>query len=105
METPTEFRRLAQHFHQDIDITLGPTTPEGLVAHLLRTLRRHQQLVVGQFLSELLKSNPSGDHLQAIWNSAGSDWGFEDSEELRAFLALIRDMIDMQPESEPEGVG
>jgi hypothetical protein len=37
-----------------------------------------------------------------MWNSAGPDWDFENSEELRVFLALIRDMIDKKPENRSE---
>jgi hypothetical protein len=94
MQVPAEFRHLAHCFHQDIMLTLGPTTEEGLVTHLLGFLQQSDQLVVKHFLTELLERNPSGAELQEIWQAAGPDWDFPDDRGLRKFLTMVRDMIE-----------
>jgi hypothetical protein len=92
MQVPAEFRHLAHCFHQDSD--LEASSAEEWIAYALRFLRKEQQIVVKRFLAELLRGNPTGAELQAVWEGTGPDWGFGDDEELRVFLAMIRDAIE-----------
>lgn len=91
MRVPDEFKHLAHCFHQDSD--LEASTAEEWIANALEFLRKPQQRVVKEFLTELLRGNPTGPELQEIWNGTGPDWGFGDDRELRVFLTMIRDMI------------
>ena len=92
MQVPAEFRHLAQCFHQDMH--LDASTEEEWIANALRCLGRPQQLVVKQFLAEFLRGHPDGRLLQEVWNGTEPNWGFPHDEELRGFLAMIRDSIE-----------
>jgi hypothetical protein len=91
MQVPAEFRHLAQCFLQDMH--LDASTEAEWITAALRRLDKPQQLVVKQFLTKLLRTNPDGKVLQAIWNGTDPNWGLPDDEELRGFLAMIRDAI------------
>jgi hypothetical protein len=91
MQVPAEFRHLAQCFHQDM--LLEGSTEAEWIANALRCLQKPQQRVVKQFLTELLRGNPDGKVLQEIWSGTAPSWDFPYDEELRGFLAMIRDAI------------
>ena len=92
MQVPAEFRQLARCFHQDM--LLEASTEAGWIANALQCLGQREQLVVKQFLTELLRARPDGKVLQALWNGASPNWAFPHDEELRGFLAMIRDAIE-----------
>ena len=91
MQVPAEFRQLARCFHQDM--LLEGSTKAEWIANALRCLQKPQQRAVKQFLTEFLRGNPDGKALQALWNSTAADLYFPHDEELRGFLAMIRDAI------------
>ena len=91
MQVPAEFRHLARCFHQDM--LLEASTEAGWIANALQCLDRSEQRVVKQFLTELLRRNPDGKVLQDIWSGTAPSWDFPHDEELRGFLAMVRDAI------------
>jgi hypothetical protein len=88
---PPEFRTLAGCFHQDM--LLEGSTEAQWITDALECLDKSEERVVKQFLTELLRRNPEGNVLQALWYSTAADWSFPHDEELRGFLAMIRDAI------------
>ncbi len=95
VNTPAEFYRLAEAFHQDSRI--GVKDEHEWIASALRHLDPPGRCVVKQFLTDLLRQSPDETELQKLWNSAGSDYyivGRDGNDGVRHFLTMIRDQIE-----------
>lgn len=91
MDIPEEFKAFASLF----DLQLHDQTPNEheLIAFAIKHTPSERKHVVKTYLGELLSRNPSGNELQEIWLNAGASLLIRDQDELRYFLALIRDEI------------
>jgi hypothetical protein len=67
------------------------------IATALEFLDAPSRQVVKQFLTDLLRQNPSEAGLQELWNSTEADYfivGHDGYEAMRHFLTTIRDQIE-----------
>lgn len=94
MQIPDEFRYLVLCLHQDID--REASSEEELVSVLLEFLNSDKKAVVRSFLADLLSRNPSGAELQQMWQDCEPDWSIRKDEDLRHFLAAIRDRLSVE---------
>ena len=95
MRPPPEFHRLAELWHMDFFLDDMPDDPTeaGIVTTLLAQLTGPEKHAVKQFLTDLLKRNPSDAELEEMWQATRADWLFGDPRGLRKFLQMIRDEI------------
>jgi hypothetical protein len=90
MQIPDEFKRLTQCFWQGSDREV--TNRQEWIEKALKLCSAQQQVVIKDFLTNLLSRQPSTDELQKVWGSGGSPYGIHDHA-IRSFLEDIRDMI------------
>ncbi len=93
MYIPDEFRYMVMCIHQDID--REASNEEELITVLLEFLNADRKAAVRSFLTDLLSRNPSGEELQEMWHDCEPDWGIGGDENLRHFLATIRDRLTL----------
>jgi hypothetical protein len=95
IKAPPEFYRLARAFHEDS--RMDAKDEREWIATALEFLDAPSRQVVKQFLTDLLRQNPSEADLQELWNSTEADYfivGHDGYEAMRHFLTTIRDQIE-----------
>lgn len=90
MNVPEEFRRLALHMHQDIELLVH--SDDELFAYLARVPKGRGRKIVTDFIDKLLASELTHDELADIWTKAGADWYLRDNS-ARPFLERLREAI------------
>jgi len=95
IKAPPEFYRLARACHEDS--LMDAKDEREWIATALEFLDAPSRQVVKQFLTDLLRQNPSEADLQELWNSTEADYfivGHDGYEAMRHFLATVRDQIE-----------
>ena len=92
MLPPPAFHKLCHYFFQDIDLAFS--TQEEWIAFASRHLNQNEKSVVKEFVGSLLSENHGNKEIQHLWFNSGAEIYFPDVQDLRDFLALIRDRIE-----------
>ena len=103
MQTPEEFVKLCQWFHQDCDY--GLETDEQIIeeALLSANLSLAQRGVVKSYIDELVSGRYSDEELERIWRKSGAgvsiltDQAGNPGEFLRMIQSAIKDINDASP--------
>ncbi|MEA2876067.1 MAG: hypothetical protein QOF14_1263 [Hyphomicrobiales bacterium] len=92
MQIPEEFYDFCLYLHQDSFYMYG-TDPKNIAAGAMEHMSKEQNLALRAFLNHLLTGGYSDDELQKIYRDTDPEISFH-GEELRYFLALVRDAIN-----------
>lgn len=88
-----EFCRLAQAFHQDIDVTYHSW--DELLEETLTAMDQRERHRLADFLGRAI-SQSSDAELESLWHESGSEIGFRGDGHLRAFLAGVQKTLANQ---------
>lgn len=91
MAVPEEFKQFTRSFLQGSDREAADE--RDWIARALKLTTSERRVVIKSFLDELLSSDADVEELRRVWNSGSPNYGVYD-DHVRAFLTLVRDMIE-----------
>ena len=91
MGSPTEFKKLCGYFFQEIGEAFS--TDDEAIMFARRHLSRNEQVIVKNYMYEIVVGTLEPRILQEIWFASGAEIYFPDDVRLRRFLKLVRDSM------------
>jgi hypothetical protein len=97
MQIPREFRDIALHMHQDVDLVLSFETEgtHGLIEYLIEGADERQRQVAAEFIDLLLSSKRTNEELVTTWIGAGADCSVDEGD-IVPFLEQLRDRLRLE---------